>query len=38
MGQLDLAALTGQYRGTGWAAYHPAVILSLLIYGYATGV
>jgi transposase len=36
--QLDLSALTQQYRGTGSAAYHPAVMLSLLIYGYATGV
>ena len=36
--QLDLSALTGQYRGSGSAAYHPAVILGLLIYGYATGV
>jgi transposase len=36
--QLDLSALTGQYRGTGSAAYHPTVMLGLLIYGYATGV
>jgi transposase len=36
--QLDLSALTRQYRGTGSAAYHPTVMLSLLIYGYATGV
>ena len=36
--QLDLSALTRQYRGSGSAAYHPAVMLSLLIYGYATGV
>jgi transposase len=36
--QLDLSALTRQYRGTGSAAYHPAVMLGLLIYGYATGV
>jgi transposase len=36
--QLDLSALTQQYRGTGSAAYHPAVMLGLLIYGYATGV
>ena len=36
--QLDLSALTGQYRGSGSAAYHPAVMLGLLIYGYATGV
>jgi transposase len=36
--QLDLSALTRQYRGTGSSAYHPAVLLGLLIYGYATGV
>jgi len=36
--QLDLSALTRQYRGTGSAAYHPVVMLGLLIYGYATGV
>jgi transposase len=35
--QLDLSALTRQYRGAGSAAYHPAVLLALLIYGYATG-
>ena len=35
--QLDLSALTHQYRGTGSAAYHPAMLLSLLVYGYATG-
>ena len=36
--QLDLSALSRQYRGTGSAPYHPTVMLSLLIYGYATGV
>jgi len=36
--QLDLSALTRQYRGTGSAAYHPTVMLGLLVYGYATGV
>ncbi|MBI2800075.1 MAG: transposase [Gammaproteobacteria bacterium] len=35
--QLDLSALTRQYRGAGSAAYHPAVLLALLSYGYATG-
>ena len=35
--QLDLSALTRQYRGAGSAAYHPAVLLALLLYGYATG-
>ena len=36
--QLNLSALSRQYRGTGSAPYHPMVMLSLLIYGYATGV
>lgn len=36
--QLDLSALSGQYRGSGSPAYHPALMLGLLIYGYATGV
>ena len=36
--QLDLSALSRQYRGSGSAAYHPAVMLGLLVYGYATGV
>ena len=36
--QLDLSALTRQYRGTGSDPYHPTVMLGLLIYGYATGV
>ncbi len=36
--QLDLSALTAQYRGTGSAPYHPTVMLGFLIYGYATGV
>ncbi|KFJ92391.1 transposase [Pseudomonas sp. 1-7] len=36
--QLDLRELTGQYAGRGSAAHHPAVLLGLLIYGYANGV
>ncbi|MGP9659702.1 IS1182 family transposase [Halomonas sp. AOP31-B1-25] len=36
--QLDLSELTRQYAGRGSRAHHPAVLLSLLIYGYATGV
>ena len=36
--QLDLSALARRYRGAGSAAYHPTVMLGLLIYGYATGV
>jgi transposase len=35
--QLDLSRMTGAYRGSGSAAYHPAMLLSLLFYGYATG-
>ena len=29
---------SGSYRGSGSASYHPAVLLGLLVYGYATGV
>ncbi|MEA3275057.1 MAG: IS1182 family transposase [Pseudomonadota bacterium] len=36
--QLDLKHLVGAYRGTGSAAYHPALLVALLFYGYATGV
>jgi transposase len=36
--QLDLGKLTAAYAGRGSAAYHPEVLLSLLVYGYATGV
>jgi transposase len=35
---LDLSAMSKSYRGTGSASYHPSVLLSLLVYGYATGV
>ncbi|WP_244857286.1 IS1182-like element ISAzo1 family transposase [Aromatoleum bremense] len=34
---LDLSALERAYAGRGSDAYHPALLLSLLIYGYATG-
>jgi transposase len=34
----DLDDLTKQYAGRGSAAHHPAVLLGLLIYGYANGV
>ena len=36
--QLDLSELTRRYAGRGSAAHHPATLLGLLIYGYATGV
>ncbi len=35
--QLDLSDLERAYAGRGSQAYHPAMLLSLLIYGYATG-
>ncbi|WP_079204284.1 IS1182 family transposase [Pseudomonas sp. CC6-YY-74] len=35
--RLDLSALTRAYGGRGSAAYHPEVLLSLLVYGYASG-
>src|SRR3978361_1890024 len=35
---LDLRVLSGSYRGSGSASYHPSMLLGLLIYGYATGV
>lgn len=34
---LDLSELERAYSGRGSDAYHPAMLLSLLIYGYATG-
>lgn len=35
---LDISALEKAYAGRGGAAYHPSVLLSLLVYGYAKGV
>jgi transposase len=35
---LDLSTMSKSYRGSGSASYHPKVLLSLLVYGYATGV
>jgi Transposase domain (DUF772) len=35
---LDLSAMVTSYRGAGSAGYHPALLLGLLVYGYATGV
>lgn len=35
---LDASRLEKAYAGRGSAAYHPALLLSLLVYGYATGV
>ena len=33
---LDLSELVKAYRGSGSASYHPAMLLGLLVYGYAT--
>src|ERR1017187_2220261 len=35
---LDLSAMVRSYRGSGSACYHPALLLGVLVYGYATGV
>jgi len=36
--QINLRSITDQYGGRGSKAYHPRMLLSLLFYGYATGV
>ena len=36
--QLELSHLTGKYAGRGSKAYHPATLLAILVYGYATGI
>jgi transposase len=36
--QLDLSNLTRQYAGRGSKAHHPATLLAILVYGYATGI
>jgi transposase len=36
--QMDLSELVRQYAGRGSDAYHPGMLLGLLVYGYATGV
>jgi transposase len=38
IGSLDLRAMTGSYRGSGEASYHPELLLGIIVYGYATGV
>lgn len=35
---LDVSRLVGAYAGRGSKAYHPSLLLPLLVYGYATGV
>jgi len=34
--EVDLSELEKAYRGSGSASYHPAMLLGLLVYGYAT--
>lgn len=36
--QLDLSALRGTYAGKGSRPYDPALLLSMIFYGYSTGV
>jgi len=36
--QLDLKEMERAYRGAGSAPFHPALLLSVLTYGYATGI
>ena len=38
VGKLDLGPLRGSYAGRGSTPYDPGMLLSLLFYGYATGV
>ena len=35
---LDITHLTRQYAGRGSKAHHPATLLAILVYGYASGV
>jgi transposase len=35
---LDLSNLIRQYAGRGSKAHHPATLLAMLVYGYATGI
>ena len=35
--QLDLSGLEQSYAGRGSDAHHPAMLVALLLYGYATG-
>jgi transposase len=35
---MDLSELVKAYRGSGSASYHPAMLLGLMVYGYATKV
>ena len=35
---LDVRSMTGSYRGSGEASYHPQLLLRIIVYGYATGI
>ena len=35
--QLDMGGILGVYAGKGKKLYHPAMLVALLFYGYATG-
>src|SRR4249919_1227454 len=35
---MDLRAMSGSYRGSGSASYHPSMLVGILVYGYATGI
>src|SRR5665811_565258 len=35
---MDLRAMSGSYRGSGSASYHPRMLLGILVYGYSTGI
>jgi transposase len=35
---LELTTMCKSYRSTGSACYHPALLLGILVYGYATGM
>src|SRR5664279_1982548 len=35
---MDLRAMSGSYRGSGSASYHPRMLLGIVVYGYATGI
>jgi transposase len=35
---LDLRTMSGSYRGSGSASYHPRLLLGILVYGYASGI
>jgi transposase len=36
--RIELRAIEASYRGRGERAYHPKMLLALLVYGYATGI